>query len=297
MFTEDQRAFLRGEKEYEGETAKQQRYQMRERIRRRVRDTFRDFSLLYEHADEREQDHVFNPRGKEDEIVTFREGVIDTLAFIYFCTTQIGDGRSFNMPFEELLELAIKNAEIRRRGGDATSAPPLVVDVDPDVRFLDPSRIDFPTITEKLAQEDVHKLSEREMTEFLWHFARGTDVFLPEELQEELREYQSGIWRYKYSDDPRETDEKPEDTEEVPYGFNVDAYMSEDGEPDVSGTVDEVDEEAQNTVIQKLAEDPNVSWEELADAADITEQLAQEVVGARKEEIADRLSGTDDNSD
>jgi hypothetical protein len=66
--TPRQREYLRGEFEYEGQYASQERYKMRQRIKERVGAAMADFSLLLEHIDDL-------PAGVDE------EGSVDALAF------------------------------------------------------------------------------------------------------------------------------------------------------------------------------------------------------------------------
>lgn len=87
MLTTEDRRWLTGEKTYEGQHAKQQRYQRRNDIRDRVRNSILDFTILFEELEEHERRKVFGEVtddgsrwvGVDEE---FRDGVRDALAFL-----------------------------------------------------------------------------------------------------------------------------------------------------------------------------------------------------------------------
>ena len=79
MLTTEDRRWLTGEKRYEGEHAKQQRYQRRRDIRERVRTSILDFSILFEHLEEAERRRVF-----EEADGGLDGGVRDGLAFLLY---------------------------------------------------------------------------------------------------------------------------------------------------------------------------------------------------------------------
>lgn len=89
MLTTEDRRWLTGEKSYEGEHAKQQRYQRRRDIRDRVYNTILDFGILLEHLEESEREKLFDQIdgravGSEDD--EFILGLRDALAFILYST-------------------------------------------------------------------------------------------------------------------------------------------------------------------------------------------------------------------
>lgn len=67
MLTKTQRAFLKGEKEYTGDSARQQRYERRQAIKERVRHTMLDFQLLFEMWDERGTGEIFGESPSDGE--------------------------------------------------------------------------------------------------------------------------------------------------------------------------------------------------------------------------------------
>jgi hypothetical protein len=115
MLTKTQRAFLKGEKEYTGEHAKQQRYQRREAIKERVENTLLDFQLLFEAWEERGSGDLFGERPDRGDT---GKGISALLALLYLETYDRGQ-------FEQLLYRGVNRGESR---------------IHPDERLL---RVDF----------------------------------------------------------------------------------------------------------------------------------------------------------
>jgi len=103
MLTKTQRAFLKGEKEYTGEHAKQERYQRRQAIKERVENTLRDFELLFETWDERGSGSLF---GDDPARGDTGRALSTILALIYLETYDRGR-------FEQLLQRGVNQAEGR----------------------------------------------------------------------------------------------------------------------------------------------------------------------------------------
>lgn len=83
MLTTEDRRWLTGEKSYEGEHAKQQRYQRRRDIRQRVHNSILDFSILFEHLEDAEREKLFE-KSRVDGIEEFERGLRDALAFVLY---------------------------------------------------------------------------------------------------------------------------------------------------------------------------------------------------------------------
>jgi len=80
---------LTGEKTYEGQHAKQQRYQRRRDIRERVYNSMLDFTILFEEFDAEEHRKVFGevgPDGRQwtNDDADLRDGIRDGLAFFFY---------------------------------------------------------------------------------------------------------------------------------------------------------------------------------------------------------------------
>jgi hypothetical protein len=117
MLTTEDRRWLTGEKAYEGEHAKQQRYQRRRDIRERVYNTLLDFSILFAHLEERERAKLFGSDSAERR-ERFRDadleaGVRDGLAFLLYnagITNEMGSAGVEADPARRLLNEALSGA-------------------------------------------------------------------------------------------------------------------------------------------------------------------------------------------
>lgn len=89
MLTTEDRRWLTDEKTYEGEHAKQQRYQRRRDIRDRVYNSILDFTILFQHLEEAEREKLFGHIAGDgshqiDDPDAFEEGIADALAFLLY---------------------------------------------------------------------------------------------------------------------------------------------------------------------------------------------------------------------
>lgn len=121
MLTTEDRRWLTGEKTYEGEHAKQQRYQRRRDIRERVYNSLLDFTILLHQLEETERKKLFGQISDdgtqwdiEDE--SFEAGIRDALAFLLYnvgMTKRMGtdnDALSGSTVAEQLVTDAIYRA-------------------------------------------------------------------------------------------------------------------------------------------------------------------------------------------
>lgn len=119
MLTTEDRRWLTGEKTYEGQHAKQQRYQRRNDIRERVYNSILDFTILFEELDDDERAAIFGDviddgRRWVDTDREFRDGIRDALAFLLrgiAVRTLLGE-RSTTKPrvAGKMIELALSRA-------------------------------------------------------------------------------------------------------------------------------------------------------------------------------------------
>ncbi|RQG93233.1 hypothetical protein EA462_03295 [Natrarchaeobius halalkaliphilus] len=90
MLTTEDRRWLTGEKSYEGEHAKQQRYQRRRDIRERVYNSLLDFTILFEYLEADEREKLFGTAGTKQTTLTddrkLSNGVRDAFAFLLYST-------------------------------------------------------------------------------------------------------------------------------------------------------------------------------------------------------------------
>lgn len=119
FLTSTDRAFLRGEKEYE---AKQSRYQRREAIAGRARAAFEDFALMLDVMDGNERNRIFDvepPGGSPIPTQGLFRDLIDTVAFLYLglegeLHSPVTAKRGFSVPFERVIRAGIRAGERRR---------------------------------------------------------------------------------------------------------------------------------------------------------------------------------------
>lgn len=227
FLTERDREFLRGEKEYSGENARQMRYQTRRAIRERTRAAFRDFSLLYDVLDETERKNIFNVADDPLDVdgglsIETRVGITDTLAFLYLSLTgELGEEFTRRTQpgvpeFESALERAISQAEHDRRPDHDGPGPFVSTELTVDVT----TEVDVASAAEKLARGDVWRLSETELRALLeTAYANVNDLALeplidekrtemgmdPDEIRAEVHEWFQDTYR---------PDGKDEDTDE-----------------------------------------------------------------------------------
>jgi len=89
MLTTEDRRWLTGEKTYDGQHAKQQRYQRRRDIRERVYNSMLDFTVLFEELDPEEHRKIFgevSPDGRQwtNDDADLRDGIRDGLGFLFY---------------------------------------------------------------------------------------------------------------------------------------------------------------------------------------------------------------------
>lgn len=178
FLTQTDREFLRGEKEYTGDNAKQMRYQRRRAIRERTRAAFQDFSLLFETLDKSERDKIFDV-GKDsmdhDALTDFRESLASTIAFIYLSLEgEAGSGpiwdRSFRTPFKAILNKAVSKAEIKRHTQNEVFQT--IVDVKFGVDVKQPDITDIDSAVNKIARYKEYELSETELRSIIYNTNR-----------------------------------------------------------------------------------------------------------------------------
>lgn len=117
MLTTEDRRWLTGEKTYEGEHAKQQRYQRRRDIHERVYNSLLDFSILLANLEERERAKLFGGDAEERRERfsdgALADGVRDGLAFLLYnagIVDRMGDERTDDTLADRLLEEALYRA-------------------------------------------------------------------------------------------------------------------------------------------------------------------------------------------
>jgi len=166
--------FLRGEREYTGENAKQNRYERRQAIAERTRQAFADFALLFDTLDEHERNRIFDI-DVDSEVPVPTEGLrsdlTDTVAFLYLALegeidSEVAANRRFSFPFDSLLGSAVRRAEkarYDRRIVVEFEPPEVTVRTNIDAATLE-SAID------KLARQSYSELTQSEMFSVLYRF-------------------------------------------------------------------------------------------------------------------------------
>lgn len=175
FLTDVDKAFLRGEKEYD---SKQGRYGRRRAIRERARQAFYDFQFLRNTLDEAELNKVFDP--PPEETSEFMQAVIESIAFLYQAlegdagSNSVDWERSFRYPFSQVLKDGVKIGEIARQEANAEHH----FAGNPDVTFeIDVTRVypaDRDRVVEALAQNGGRGLSDQELAAAITHAADDT---------------------------------------------------------------------------------------------------------------------------
>lgn len=118
MLTTEDRRWLTGEKVYDGQHAKQQRYQRRRDIRERVYNSILDFSILLDELDDDEWREIFGEitddgRQWRNEDEDLQAGVQDGLAFLLRTVgiaSLLRDDQATDTIPERMLTAALKRA-------------------------------------------------------------------------------------------------------------------------------------------------------------------------------------------
>lgn len=108
MLTKTQRAFLRGEKEYTGNSAKQQRYERRRAIQERVQNTLLDFQLLFDTWEDRGTGSLFGENPSQEETGK----ALSTLLALLYTEAHTHNG------FRNLLTRGVRQGENRLNPDD-----------------------------------------------------------------------------------------------------------------------------------------------------------------------------------
>lgn len=132
MLTTEDRRWLTGEKVYEGEHAKQQRYQRRKDIRERVYSSMLDFSILFAHLEERERAKLFGSSSDERHErfadAALENGVRDGLAFLLY-NAGVTDGMGSDAVENALVDRLLTEAVSRAGRKDAVLVESVSLDI------------------------------------------------------------------------------------------------------------------------------------------------------------------------
>jgi len=175
FLTNTDRAFLRGEKEYE---TKQGRYDRRRAIAERARQAFHDFALLYEELDQHERDRIFDVGVVEDDgevvevdhdaVNAFHDSLIDTVAFLYLSLkgplNSEPTTRTLNVNFEQVLQAGVQKAESDRHPGNPLQ---YLINVDFDVAVSKAGQELPARAIKKIAEGRAYELSPTELQQLI----------------------------------------------------------------------------------------------------------------------------------
>ncbi|WP_435180832.1 hypothetical protein [Halorussus sp. AFM4] len=174
ILTPSDREFLLGRKTDYTEHSKKQK---RNRIRRRVRNAILDFTILFEHLEDRDRETVFDPDADARDAYT--RGITDMLAFLHLGTM------GYYTPFKHMLAQGVNKAEQELAGSDYR-----MVTVDFNV---DPvGQIDVDEVIDKLEFGDFEEITDEELRAFARLLSESDDfsaTSLRSDMKEQMSEY------------------------------------------------------------------------------------------------------------
>lgn len=174
ILTPSDREFLLGRKTDYTEHSKKQK---RNRIRRRLRNSLLDFTILFEHLEDRDRETVFNP--EDEDRGDYTKGIIDTLGFLHLGT--IG----YYVPFKDMLGQGVNRAEQKLAGSDYR-----MVTVDFNV---DPvGQIDVDEVIDKLEYGSFDEVTDEELRAFVRLLAESEE-FSATSMRSEMKEQMSEL--------------------------------------------------------------------------------------------------------
>ncbi|WP_458209288.1 hypothetical protein [Haladaptatus sp. NG-SE-30] len=172
ILTPSDREYLIGRKSDYTEHSKKQK---RNRIRRRLRNAILDFTILFEHLEDRDRETVFNP--DDDARDAYTQGITDMLAFLHLGTM------GYYTPFKDMLAEGVNKAEQELAGSDYR-----MVTVDFNV---DPvGQIDVDEVIDKLEFGDFEEITDEELRAFVRLLAESED-FSATSMRSEMKEQMS----------------------------------------------------------------------------------------------------------
>ncbi len=168
ILTPSDREFLLGRKtDYTDHSKKQKR----NRIRRRIRNAILDFTILFDHLEERDRETVFDP--ENDECDAYTRGITDTLAFLHLGTM------GYSTPFKDMLARGVSKGGQELAGSDYRMVN--------DEFNVDPvGRIDVDEVVEKLDQGSFEEITDEELRAFVRLLAES-EGFSPAPVREEIK--------------------------------------------------------------------------------------------------------------
>lgn len=169
ILTPSDREFLLKRKTDYTEHSKKQK---RNRIRRRLRNALLDFTILFEHLEERDRETVFNP--DDDARDAYTQGITNLLGFLHLGTM------GYHVPFKDMLSQGVSRAEQELSGSDYR-----MVNVEFNV---DPvGRIDVDAVIDKLDAGAFDDITDEEARAFMRLLA-DSEEFSATELRGGMKE-------------------------------------------------------------------------------------------------------------
>ncbi|SFG84264.1 hypothetical protein SAMN04488063_3065 [Halopelagius inordinatus] len=169
ILTPSDREFLLGRKTDYTEHSKKQK---RNRIRRRLRNAILDFTILFDHLEDRDRETVFNPEDESREAYT--QGIVDMLGFLHLGTM------GYYVPFKDMLGQGVNRAEQKLAGSDYR-----MVTVDFNV---DPvGQIDVDEVVDKLEAGHFDEVTDEELRAFV-RLMTESEAFSPGEMRSGMKE-------------------------------------------------------------------------------------------------------------
>ncbi|MFP9192809.1 hypothetical protein [Natronosalvus vescus] len=169
ILTPSDREFLLGRKtDYTDHSKKQKR----NRIRRRIRNAILDFSIIFDHLDDRDRETVFDPEDEERDAYT--QGIVDMLALLHLGTM------GYSTPFKDMLSQGVYKAEQELAGSDYRMVN-VYFNVDPV------GQIDVDEVIDKLERGRFNELTDEELRAFVRLLAESSE-FSPDPMREEIKD-------------------------------------------------------------------------------------------------------------
>jgi hypothetical protein len=168
ILTPSDREFLLGRKNDYTEHSKKQK---RNRIRRRLRNALLDFTILFEHLEERDRETVFDPDDEAREDYT--EGITDLLGFLHLGTM------GYHVPFKNMLSQGVSRAEQELSGSDYR-----MVNVEFNVEPV--GHIDVDAVIDKLDAGAFDDITDEELRAFMRLLA-DSEEFTASELRSGMK--------------------------------------------------------------------------------------------------------------
>ncbi|MFC6823502.1 hypothetical protein [Halopelagius fulvigenes] len=169
ILTPSDREFLLGRKTDYTEHSKKQK---RNRIRRRLRNAILDFTILFDHLEDRDRETVFDPDDEAREAYT--RGIVDMLGFLHLGTM------GYYVPFKDMLGQGVNRAEQKLAGSDYR-----MVTVDFNV---DPvGQIDVDEVVDKLEAGHFDEVTDEELRAFV-RLMTESETFSPSEMRSGMKE-------------------------------------------------------------------------------------------------------------